>query len=108
MPIAFELREQDKDGISVIISDSPPKTANVKALVPNLKSKICGIDVLTVGDIRRLGLDVIQNAEHHGYIEGLPYQNSGIAGDAEKATELAGQLALLSEKLDRQPYNPEL
>lgn len=116
LPSAFELRASelrdskahDGDGISVIICDDPPKTSDLKNLVPGLRSKVCGVDVLTVADVRALGLDVIQDAEHHGYLQGLPYQCSGMAGDAEKATELAGKLALLSKPVDRQPYNADM
>ena len=112
LPSAFELRASELkdgeahtgDGVSVILCDDPPKTSDLKRLVPALRSKVCGVDVLTVVDVRRLGLDVIQDSEHHGYIQGLPYQYSGVAGDAERATELAGQLALLAEPVDHQPY----
>jgi len=115
LPSAFELRAAelkdgkayDEDGVSVIICGDPPKTSDLKRLVPGLKSKVCGVDVLSVADVRALGLDVIQDSERHGYIRGLPYQYSGITVDAEKATELAGRLALFSKPVDRQPYVPE-
>ena len=56
-PGAFLLRERDlgpADGVSLIVCDYPPKVADLPDLVPGLKSRVCGTDALTVGDIRSL------------------------------------------------------
>lgn len=98
LPSAFELRQaelkegraHDGDGVSLLLCDHPPLTSELKTLLPGLKSKVCGVDRLRVGDIRRLGLEVIQDSPHHAYIQGLPYRYSGVAGDEETAITLAG------------------
>ena len=72
-PNAFLLRERDlgpANGVSLIVCDYPPGIEDLATLVPGLKSKVCGIDAITVGDIRSLGqgLDVVRDAEHHADI----------------------------------------
>ncbi len=105
-PNAFLLRERDlgpANGISLIVCDDPPKIEDLPALAPGLKSKVCGIDAIIVGDIRSLGpgLDVVRDAEHHAYIKGLPYIEAEDKAEARMAATLSELLARLCRRVDR-------
>jgi hypothetical protein len=105
-PNAFLLRAVDlgsANGISLIVCDNPPRLEDLATLAPRLKSKVCGIDALTVGDIRNLGhgLDVVRDAEHHAYIKGLPYIEAEDKAEARRAATLSELLALLCRRVDR-------
>jgi len=104
-PNAFLLRESNlgpANGVSVIVCDYPPSIEDLVTLVPRLKSKVCGIDAITVGDIRSLpGLDVVRDAEHHAYIKGLPYIEAEDKAEARRATTLSELLARLCRRVDR-------
>lgn len=106
-PNAFLLRERDlvgpTIGVSLIVCDYPPKIVDIATLVPSLKSKVCGIDAITVGDIRSLGygLDVVRDKEHHAYIKGLSYIKAEDKVEARRAAISSELLALLCRPVDR-------
>jgi len=105
-PNAFLLRENElgpANGISLIVCNYPPKIVDLATLVPGLKSKVCGIDAITVGNIRSLGygLDVVRDKEHHAYIKGLSYIKAEDKVEARRAAILSELLALLCRPVDR-------
>jgi hypothetical protein len=74
LPDAFRRRKVDTDGISITICREAPNIDEIKQIT-GLKSDVCGVDQVRVGDVRvlDLGLDIIQNGPTHGCITGIPY-----------------------------------
>ena len=108
-PNAFFLRPQDcgpNNGVSVIINPHCPTLEEAMSLTG--LTKIYGIDGLTVREIRSLGLDVIQDADTHAYISGLPFRHDvtenlteAQKNDAKKADVLANKLSEISQMMRR-------
>jgi hypothetical protein len=88
-PLAYMRRRQkDPDGLSVEIASS--------CTLENVGSgllKCHGAISLRVGDIRKLGFDVIQDGPTHAVITGLPYEDEIPA--AERASRLLVRISRL-------------
>jgi len=103
MPFCCAKETWDRRTASLIVCDHPPKVVDLPALVPGLKSRVCGTDALTAGEIRSLGqgLDVVRDPEHHAYIKGLPYIEAEDKVEGRKAAAVSELLARLCRRVDR-------
>lgn len=105
-PNAFYLRERDFEGLpphglSTTILDHCPSIEEIKETT-GLKSKVCGVDILSVGAVRAIGLDVIRTTETKALIVGIPYPaNDDDYETAEKRNILANRLATISKRGSR-------
>ncbi|MGI4791965.1 MAG: hypothetical protein ACRYFS_24345 [Janthinobacterium lividum] len=100
-PNAFYMRERDFDGppphgLSAIVLNHCPTIIEIKE-VTGLKSNVCGVDVLTVGAVREVGLEVVRTSETKSLIVGMPYpENDEDYAAAEKRNILANKLVAIS------------
>lgn len=96
---AYLPRNNEDDGLSVIVSDHVPQEDEHD--LHNL-NKCYGIDSLHVGTLRDLGLMVIQDEEHHALIVGVPHQQD----DPYAANIIAKRLVACSRRCwRRKPKN---
>ena len=101
LPDAFRMRKADHEGdhsLSVVVAPDCPTLDQAAEWTG--RTNVRGIARLSVGDIHdlHLGMDVVQDADHHAGIRGLPY-----AADDEqdltviqKANDYANALAGIS------------
>lgn len=100
---AFFMRERDFEGqpphgLSVTVLDHCPAIEEVKEIT-GLRSKVCGIDIFSVGAIRATGLDVIRVSETKSLIIGMPYPADDEDYEtAEKRNILASRLVKISQR----------
>jgi len=96
-PNAFYMRPADFEGdppygLSTTVLDHCPTIEEIMGLT-GLKSKVCGVDFLSVGAIRAMGLRVVRIKETKALIEGMPYP----INDEDYVT--AGERNILAQKL---------
>ena len=76
-PNAFYMRERDFEGqpphgLSTAVLDHCPGIEEIKEIT-GLKSKVCGVDILSVGSVRAVGLKAVRVSEAKALIVGMPY-----------------------------------
>ena len=96
-PNAFYMRERNFEGppphgLSVTVLDYCPTIEEIKEIT-GLKSKVCGADILSVGAVRAVGLEVVRVSETKAFIVGMPYPSS------DEDYEIAEQRNLLANVL---------
>ena len=102
-PNAFFMRERDfegqpPNGLSTTVLDHCPGIEEIKK-IPGLMSKVCGVDILSVGAVRAAGLEVVRVSETKALIIGMPYPFSDEDYEtAEKRNLLANALAAISKR----------
>ena len=100
LPDAFKLRKRDVDagsGVSVLVTDDCPTLEEAARL--SHRSRVCAVCRLNVGLIRGAGkqLDALQDAVHHGYINGLPFtEDETDLAEIQRVNDFAEVLAQLS------------
>ncbi len=102
-PNAFYMRERDFEGepphgLSTTVLDHCPTIEEIKTIT-TLKSKVCGVDILSVGAVRATGLQVVRISEIKALIVGMPYPDSDEDYEtAEKRNVIANRLAAISKR----------
>lgn len=98
-PNAFFMRERDFEGqpphgLSTTVLDHCPTIEEIKKIT-GLMSKVCGVDILSVGAVRAAGLEVVRVSETKALVVGMPYPAS------DEDYEIAEQRNLLANVLFR-------
>lgn len=102
-PNAFYLRERDFEGqppfgLSITVLDHCPTIEEIKHMT-GLMSKVCGVDILSVGAVRALGLEVVRTGMTKALIVGVPYPDGDEDYEtAEKRNILANRLTAISRQ----------
>jgi hypothetical protein len=102
-PIAFYMRDRDFEGqppygLSTTILDHCPTIEEIKEIT-GLKSKVCGVDILSVGAVRAVGLEVVRTSETKALIIGMSHPaNEEDYETAEKRNILASALVVISKR----------
>lgn len=102
-PNAFYMRERDFEGppphgLSVTVLDYCPTIEEIKEIT-GLKSKVCGVDIVSVGAVRAVGLEVVRASETKALIVDMPYPaNDEDYQTAEKRNLLANHLVAISKR----------
>ena len=101
-PNAFFMRERDFEGqpphgLSTTVLDHCPTIEEIKKIT-GLMSKVCGVDILSVGAVRAAGLEVIRVSETKAFVVGMPYPVSNEDYEiAEQRNLLANILVTISK-----------
>ena len=102
-PNAFYMRDRDFEGeppygLSATVLDHCPTVEEIKEIT-GLRSKVCGVDTLSVGAIRALGLEVVRTSMTKALIVGMPHPaNDNDYETAEKRNLLANRLVKTSQR----------
>ena len=101
-PNAFYMRERDFEGqppygLSATVLNHCPTIEEIKEIT-GLRSKVCGVDILNVGQVRATGLEVMRVSETKALIVGMPYPSGDEDYEtAEKRNILANVLVTISK-----------
>lgn len=102
-PNAFFMRPTDfggdpPHGLSTTVLDHCPTIKEIIGIT-GLKSRVCGVDSLSVGAVRALGLEVVRTMETKAFIVGMPYPiDDDDYETAEKRNILAQRLVAISQR----------
>lgn len=84
-------------GLSTTVLDHCPSIEEIKEIT-GLRSKVCGVDILSVGAIRAVGLEVVRVSETKAFIVGMPSPSSDEDYEtAEQRNTLANKLVVISK-----------
>lgn len=102
-PNAFYMRERDFEGqpphgLSTTVLHHCPTIAEIKKIT-GLMSKVCGVDILSVGAVRAAGLEVVRTGETKALIVGMPYPSNDEDYEAvEQRNIMANVLVEISKR----------